>query len=491
MNASPILRLVPLVLAGGLTAAFAAVGPDYQRPETASPAAYKASEWGSWKEGEPMDHLGRGPWWQLFDDPELDRLEALATHSNQELRAAMAAVEQSRAAARIARSEFFPAIDAQPGYRRERFSPNQEPDFGAITANTFRVPLDLSYELDLWGRVRRGFESARAEAESRQAALHTVLLTLQADVAQNYFRLRALDSEIAVVRRTLDLRREQVNIVEGRLEAGLGLELDVARARTELAVAEAELAALERQRGELENAIAILVGQPPPAFRLDPRPDPLGWPEPEPPLIPAGLPSALLERRPDIAGAERQLAADNARIGVARAAFFPVVRLTGSGGFLSADVESLFQWESRVWSIGPSVSLPIFAGGRHRAGLRQSKARYEESVARYRQRILVAFGEVEDALAAIRHLGRQAGAQEDALAHAVRARDLATAGFATGLTDFLSVIDADREALRNERAARQLAGQRRIAAVQLIKALGGGWESPDANLATAPSRSSD
>ncbi|MBX3747242.1 MAG: efflux transporter outer membrane subunit [Verrucomicrobiae bacterium] len=467
-------------MAGALTAASAAVGPDYQRPETPAPAAYKASEWGDWKPGEPMDHLGRGPWWELFNDPELDRLAVLAAGSNQELRAAMATVEQARAAARIARADLLPAVDAQPGFRRERFSPNQEPDFGAITANTFRVPLDLSYELDLWGRVRRGFESARAEAASRQAALHTVLLTLQADVAQNYFRLRALDAEIAVVRRTLDLRREQVGIVDGRLEAGLGPELDVARARTELAVAEVERAALERQRGELENALAILTGQPPPAFRLAPRPDPLGEAEPEPPLVPAGLPSALLERRPDIAEAERQLAADNARIGIARAAFFPVVRLTGSGGFLSADVESLFQWESRVWSIGPSVSLPLFAGGRHRAGLRQSKARFEESVARYRQRILVAFGEVEDALAALRHLAVQADAQSEALAQSLRARDLAQAGFTTGLTDFLSVIDADREALRNERAIRQIAGQRRIAAVQLIKALGGGWENgPD------------
>ncbi|HAV63090.1 MAG TPA: hydrophobe/amphiphile efflux-1 family RND transporter, partial [Verrucomicrobiales bacterium] len=352
-----------------------------------------------------------------------------------------------------------------------------EPDFGAITASTLHVPLDLSYEVDLWGRVRRGFESAQADAAASVAAFHNVSLTLQADVAQNYFALRALDAEIAVVNRTIALRTEQVGIVSNRFDSGLGTELDVARAGTELATAEAELATLRLRRVELENAIAILVGEAPADFRIEPATDGLGDGSAKTPVIPAGLPSDLLERRPDIAEAERQLAAENARIGIAKAAFFPVVRLTGSGGFLSADVESLFNWESRVWSIGPSLSLPLFAGGRNKAGLERARARYEESVARYRQRVLVAFGEVENALAGIHLLGEQAAAQERALQQARRARDLALEGFNVGITGYLDVIDADRAALQNQRASLQLEGQRFIATVQLIKTLGGGWEA--------------
>lgn len=482
------LRFLSLALGLATTPSHAAVGPDYQRPPTETPPAYKAADLGDWKTGEPLDHLPKGPWWQVFSDPELDALEEKARLANQDLRAAFAVLEQARATARVARSEFFPSLDLNPRYGRQRLSPTQEPAFGALTADTFTVPLDLSYEIDLWGRVRRGFEGARADADSRAAALQNVLLTLQADVAQNYFAIRTLDTEIAVLHRTIQLRRDQLRIVSGRLESGIGSELDVARAETELATAESDLAAASRRRNELENALAVLAGESPSTFRLPARfPTPpngtqaddpaLSW-LPSPPTVPAGLPSQLLERRPDIAEAERQLAADNARIGVAKAAFFPVLRLTGSGGFLSADVESLFNWESRVWSLGPSLSLPIFAGGRNRAGLRRSQARFEESVARYRQRILVAFAEVENALAGIRWLDEQAAAQDRAITHSRRARDLALESFTIGLGEYLDVIDADRAALQNQRARTQLAGQRLAATVQLIKALGGGWQTP-------------
>ena len=456
------------LLAGPLT-----VGPDYQRPSSEVPIQYKA-EYGKWKEGRPVDHLPKGNWWEVFGDAELNALEALAVSSNHELKAAFAAVNQARATARIARSEFFPNVDLNPAFRRERFSPNQEPDFGSITANTFRVPLDLSYEIDLWGRVRRGLESARADAAATLAAFHNVMLTLQADVAQNYFRLRALDIEIATLERSVQLRNEQLSIVTTRFETGLGRELDVARARTELATAEAELAAVTRRRVEFENALAILTGQQPSTFRIAAHPE---W-RAQMPLIPAGLPSELLERRPDIAEAERQLAAENARIGVAKAAFFPVLRLTGSGGYLSADVESLFNWESRVWSIGPSLSLPIFAGGRNRANFRRAQARFEEAVARYRQRVLVAFADVENSLAGIQLLSAQGAAQERALASAREARDLAMESFSAGIIEYLDVIDADRAALQTQRASAEIGGQELIAAVQLIKALGGSWAIP-------------
>ena len=461
--------LCQAIVAGPFT-----VGPDYKRPTTDAPVQYKAEEAGTWKIGKPLDHLPKGNWWEIFGDPELNGLESRAMEFNQELRAAFAAVNQARAAARIARSEFFPSLDLNPRYSRERFSPNQEPDFGSITANTFRVPLDLSYEIDLWGRVRRGLESARADAAAMHAAFHNVMLTLQADVAQNYFSLRAIDAEIATLQRNLQLRSEQLSIVTTRFETGLGRELDVVRARTEFATTEAELAAVTRRRVELENALAILTGQQPSTFKISPQQD---WSQ-QVPVIPAGLPSELLERRPDVAEAERQLAAENARIGVAKAAFFPVLRLTGSGGFLSADVENLFNWESRVWSIGPSLSLPIFAGGRNRANLQRARARFEEAVARYRQQVLVAFADVENSLSAIQLLTAQAAAQSRALASAREARDLAMESFSAGIIEYLDVIDADRAALQTQRDSVRIAGQQSVAAVQLIKALGGSWAIP-------------
>jgi multidrug efflux system outer membrane protein len=469
-----ILKLIPL---GALALAGCAVGPNYKRPATDAPASYKAEALGSWKEGQPLDDLPKGSWWEIFADKTLNGLQQRATASNQELKAAIARVDQARATARVARSELLPTLDADPSFTRQRYSPNQIASFGGVTANTFSVPLDLSYEIDLWGRVRRGFESVRAQAQASLAALHNVLLTLHSDVAQNYFALRALDAEIATVSATINLRKEQVQLVRSRFEGGIGNELDVARAETELATTQTEAAALARRRAELENALAILVGENPSDFRLAAlNTVNLEW-HPQPPDVPAGLPSDLLERRPDVAEAERQLASANAQIGMAKAAFFPVLRLTGSGGYLSGEVENLFNWESRVWSIGPSLSRTLFAGGRNLANYRRSQSAYDEAVARYRQRVLVAFGDVENSLSGIRHLGDQAAAQDRAVASARRAAELASERYRSGIVSYLEVVDANREALQAERAGAQLEGQRLIASVQLIKALGGGWDN--------------
>ncbi len=454
-----------------------AVGPNYHQPTTPVPSAYKSTNGlGAWKEAQPLDNVPKGAWWEVFRDDTLNELQRRAEAANQDLKAAVARVDQARATARVARSELFPTVDANPSWTRQRYSPNQIPSFGDLTANTFRVPLDLSYEVDLWGRVRRGFESARADAQASLASLHNVLLTLHSDVAQNYFALRALDAEIATVTGTVNLRKEQVQLVRSRFEGGIGNELDVARAETELASTEAEAASLAKNRAELENALAVLVGENPASFKLAAASgaDATQW-NPPPPDVPSGLPADLLERRPDVAEAERQLAAANARIGVAKAAFFPVLRLTGSGGYVSADVDSLFNWEGRVWSLGPSLSLPIFAGGRNVANYSRSKSAYDESVARYRQQILVAFGDVENSLAGIHHLGEQFAAQNRAVTNARRAAELAGDRFRAGIVSYLEVVDANREALQAERGRAQLAGQRLVASVHLIKALGGGW----------------
>jgi outer membrane protein, multidrug efflux system len=468
------LALLSLGIAGATaTASLLTVGPDYKPPTNSTPEKYKAMELGSWKEGRPLDQVAKGDWWEIFNDEALNRMENEATHHNQNLKAAMARVNEARATARVARGELLPGISLEPSWTRQRFSPNQAPSFGNMTANNFSVPLDLSYEIDLWGRVRRSFESARAEAQASLADYYTVLLTLQSDVAQNYFGLRALDAEIAIVASTGGLRREQVKLVRSRFEGGIGNELDIARAETELASTEAELASLAQRRTELENALAILAGSNPAVFRLPAR-TPNNW-NPVPPVIPAGLPSELLERRPDVSQSERLLASANARIGVAKAAFFPVVTLTASGGYLSGELDNLFKWDSRIWSIGPSVSLPIFAGGRNRANYRRSQAAFEEAVARYRQQVLVAFGDVENSLSGIRHLADRAAAQQRAVTQARRAADLATQRYRSGIVSYIEVIDANRDALQAERAAAALGGQRMITTIQLIKALGGGW----------------
>lgn len=473
-------NLFAAALAGvmaGIALSGCAVGPDYATPPATAPAAYKAAHVGSWKEGQPLDHVPKGAWWEIYGDETLNDLQQRALAANQELKGMVARVEQARASARVARSELLLALDANPGWHRERFSPNQVPNFGSVTPNTFRTPLDLSYEIDLWGRVRRGFESARADAQASLAAFHQVQLTLNSDVAQNYFTLRALDVEMDTVWSTVELRKEEVRLMRSRFEGGIGNELDVARAETELATTQAEAASLSKRRAELENALGILVGENPSSFQLLPALRAEGAPawNPAPPVIPAGLPSGLLERRPDVAEAERQLAAANARIGVAKAAFFPSVRLTGSGGYLSGDMDRLFNWDSRVWSFGPSLSLPLFAGGRNQANYRRARSTYDESVARYRQQILVAFGDVENSLAGIRYLGDQAEAQNRAVGHARRAAELATERYRAGIVSYLEVVDANRAALQTERVQAQLAGQRLTVSVQLIKALGGGW----------------
>jgi NodT family efflux transporter outer membrane factor (OMF) lipoprotein len=455
----------PSAEAGSLT-----VGPDYIPPTNALPAAFRDAP--EWKAATPADDQPKGFWWETFQDPDLDALIRQATTANQSLKAAVARFEQARAASRVTRSQWWPTVNLNPDVRRERFSQNQEPFFGISHATTIRAPLDLSYEIDLWGRVRRSFESARADAQASAADLQNTLLSIQAEVAQNYFNLRAVDRQRRIVKESIELRREARTLLQGRIDAGAGAELDLARADTEVASAEADLVRLDRQRNSLEAALAILTGVALPDFTLAEDTDAAALPP-----VPGALPSELLERRPDVATAERRLAASNARIGMAKAAFFPVLRLTGSAGYASAELDSLFSWDSRIWSLGPSLSLPIFAGGRNRANLARSRSAFEEALALYRQQVLIAFAEVQETLTALKLLATESEAMGRMHAAAHRTFDLARARYDAGVVSYLEVIESQRTVLNVDLELARLVGQRQSSTVQLIKALGGGWST--------------
>ncbi len=460
MKISLILATCSLLLAA---TSVAAVGPDYHRPEVAAPIA--------WKTAAATESLPRGDWWKLFNDATLDGLEARALNANQGLSAAAARVEQARAAAGIARSNYFPSVAARGSVDRVRTSETTDNVFPVTETTLYRGALDASWEIDLFGRVRRLSESAQAEVAASAADWENVRLALTAEVAASYFTVRGLDREIALVADGVGLRRKTFELVNSRRANGAATDFDVARAETELASTEAEVAALANRRAAVQNALAVLLGEAAPGFELSTLTAQLSTP----PAIPAGLPGELLERRPDIAAAESALAAANARIGVAKAAFFPAISLTGSFGYASGDIDQLFKTDSRLWSVGPSLYLPIFQGGRNRANLARSRAAYEENVALFRQRVLVAFREVQDALTATQLLADQAVAQDRAVTAARRAGSLAQTRYDAGFVNYFEVIDAQRTVLAAERAATQLEAQRLANSVGLIKALGGGW----------------
>ncbi len=453
----------------------AAVGPDYVRPAAPAAAAWRDNTDNlGWKAGAPVDAFARGEWWKLFGDPVLDDFEARALAANQDLQAAAARVAEARAATGQARSAYWPQVGVTPSVSRDQASltaPNSLPD---PLATTYRAPLAASWEPDLFGRVRRLNEGARAEADAAASTFESVRLSLAAEVATTYFSLRALDQEAALIADGVALRQRALDLISSRRQSGASTDFDVARAETELASTQAEAAAIARSRAVLQNALAVLVGEPAASFRLSAVSAQL---QANIPAVPAGLPSDLLERRPDVAAAERSLAAANARIGVAKAAFFPAISLTGSAGFASGDIDNLFRTDSRAWSVGPSLYLPIFQGGRNRANLARSKAAYEESVAEFRQSVLVAFREVQDALTGTRLLAEQSAAQDRALEAARRGGTLAQKRYDAGFVNYFEVIDAQRTVLATERASARLTAQRLNNSVALVKALGGGWSA--------------
>jgi len=458
-----------------------AVGPDYKRPvATSIPGAYAGATNG-WKIANPQAQIPKGNWWEIFADVELNELENQASAANQQLKVAVARLDEARAQMDVTRAGLFPNVSASGSYVRQRVSPNTPstitgtPSGTSSTFDDFYVPLSLGYELDAWGRVRRSVESARAQAQASADDLETIRLMIQAEVAVDYFSLRALDAEREVLDSSVEVFTKSLQLTRNLRAGGAVSDLDVAQAQTVLKTTEAQLPGVMLQRAQFEHALALLVGQSASTFRVAEHALSTA-----PPLIPPGLPSELLERRPDISSAERSMAAANASIGVSKAAFFPTIQLNGLAGFESLNSGTLFNWSSRLWAVGPSITLPIFEGGRLRAGLRFSQATYEEMVANYRQSVLTAFSEVEDGLAAQTLLANQYAAESEALVAARKQLEIVNNQYRDGLITYLEVATAESTELNVEFSATQLRGQQLVATVTLVKALGGGWQEASA-----------
>lgn len=485
-NAGGVARIAMRALAGSLLMALVAacsLEPTYKRPDVDTSATFKeapqesATTMGTWKAAEPSEALSRGEWWTVFGDETLNGLESEASAANPDLKAAAARVRQSRASLDAARSAWFPDLNAGFGPTRERLSPASQglPQNANVPPMTlWRAQATVSYEADLFGRVSSNVAAVRADSQQSEALYRSVQLALQADVAATYFSLRELDAEQALYRRTVALREEGVKLVQHRFDEGEVSELDLAQAKNLLATAQAESVGVARQRAAAEHSLAILLGKAPANFSFAEQPL-----APVVARVPPGLPSALLERRPDIAAAERAMAAANARIGLAKSAFFPQLDITGAFGYESARLSDLFLWTSRTFLLGPfagtALTLPLFDGGRRRANLNAAHAQYDEDVERYRSQVLTAFREVEDSLADVRLLDDQIRAQGDAVKAAERAQHLSQTQYREGQVSYLDVLDSERSVLSAQVQASQLAGAQAVSTVNLIRALGGGW----------------
>jgi NodT family efflux transporter outer membrane factor (OMF) lipoprotein len=461
-----------LLVSGVLLFVGCAVGPKYKTPPVAVPPAYK--EIGNWKTAQPDDqHLG-GSWWEIFQDPQLNNLEQQINVSNQNLKAAAAQYQQARAVLRYYRADYYPTVNAAPSATRDSYSKNRPPHsstFSGVTFSDFALPLDLSYQVNAWGRVSRNVESYREQAQASAADLAVVNLSMHADLAVDYFAARSLDAEEKLLRDTVAQYEQALSLNEDRYQGGLASEVDVEQAKTILETTRAQMVDVGVARAQYEHAVAILIGRPPADFTLPPLP--LTTP---PPAIPVGVPSELLERRPDIAASERRVASANAQIGLATVAYYPLVNIEASGGFESGSITTLLQGPSALWSAGSSALVTIFDVGRRRAVSDEAKQGYDYAVASYRETVLAAFQQVEDSLAALRILEHEAGIQARAVEAAQASLALSTTRYEGGVTNYLEVITAQNAALSDEVTAVNILGRRMASAVLLIQALGGGWD---------------
>jgi NodT family efflux transporter outer membrane factor (OMF) lipoprotein len=466
------IRRVPRLWAVAALLALAAcvVGPDYQRPDAPVPEAYK--ETAQWKTARPADGVPRGPWWKIFDDPQLHDLAEQVAISNQTVRAAEAQVRQALALVEIARAGYFPFVTGSAAYTRAQSSSTlaRSALAGDTLTTDYRLPVNLSWEIDLWGRIRRTVEASQDSAQASAADLESARLSAQSALAQAYFQLRTVDAQRDLLAATVAAYQKSLELTRNRYRSGVAGKADVLLAQTQLESTRAQLIDLGVQRAQLEHAVALLIGRPASAFTLAAAAF-----KPAAPAVPVGLPSELLERRPDIAAAERRVAAANAQIGVASAAFFPRLTLNLLAGFESGDIADLLTWPSHFWSLGPALAQTLFAGGSLQALTDQARAAYDGAVASYRQTVLTGFQEVEDNLAALRILEEEALVQEAAVRAARQSLAVATNQYRAGTVSYLNVLIAQTVALANERAAVDIAGRRLTATVLLIKALGGGW----------------
>lgn len=480
MNHSPAVARLFTMLSLGLALSACAIGPDYQRPDLATPAQFKQID--GWTVAAPSDALARGAWWELYGDGELNALVGRLNVSNQNLAASEAQYRQARALVRGARASFYPTLSTSAGVTRagqgggdstlttsDGFSVSGS-NAASISKN-YDLSLNAAWELDIWGKLRRALESSRAEYEASAADLAALKLSLQAELAQNYLQVRVLDDQQRLLDATVAAYARSLKLTENQYNAGIVPRSDVSQALTQLRSTQAQAIDLKWQRAQLEHAIAVLIGVPPSELSVAPRES-----LPALPQIPVALPSQLLERRPDVAAAERRVIAANAEIGVAKAAWYPDLTISASGGYRGSSFADWVSLPNRFWSVGPDLALSLFDGGARSAELERSEAAYDQTVAQYRQAVLDSFREVEDYLVQLRVLEQEALVQQQALEAARESLRLIENQYRAGTVDYNSVVTVQATALSNERSMLTLLGSRLTASVQLIAALGGGWQ---------------
>jgi NodT family efflux transporter outer membrane factor (OMF) lipoprotein len=467
MNNRARLRLAAVLTTAGvlLSSSACMVGPRYQRPGAPASPAFKEELPAGWKDAQPHDEALRGKWWQVYKNPGLDALEDRVSISNQNVLSAEAQFRAAKAAVRVARAGLFPSVTTSPSATRSGGG-------ASGLRRLYTIPLDFVYLIDIWGSIRRGVAANAAIAQATAADLENARLLYQAELAADYFQIEGLDATRQLLDTTVKSYERYVQITQDRFDGGIASMGDVALAQTQLETARAQLVDVGVQRAQFEHAIAVLAGKPPSDLAIPDAPN-----QSPPPVSLVGVPSALLERRPDVASAERQVAAANEQIGIAKAALYPSLTLGASAGLQSSAIADLFTWPSRYWSVGPQLAATLFDAGKRRAQVKVTEAVYDATVANYRQTVLTAFEQVEDSLAQLRILSQEAEIVERAVKAAEQSLQISTDQYRGGLTNYLQVITAQTSTLQNQRTAVDILTRRMVASVSLIQALGGGWDA--------------
>jgi outer membrane protein, multidrug efflux system len=481
---SALIGLAVCALIGGCT-----VGPKYQRATAPVPAKWDVSE--PWRESAPKDGVPKGEWWSAFHDDELSALEKQALDANQTIKLSAAHLEQARASAALQVATQFPTLSTAPSTERQRLSGNRPANsnfqlVSPVSQTNNILPFSVAYEVDLFGRRRRSIEAAQASYQASAADLENVRLVITAELAGDYFTVRQLDTEIGILNRTVETLQKGLQLVDSRHKGGVASGLDVAQEETLLNTTRTQAILLQQQRKQFEDAIAVLIGKPAPDFHLSPEEL-----KAVPLALDAGLPSDLLERRPDVAEGERQMAVANAQIGIARAAYYPSLNLFGNGGWQAADIAKLMNVQSTFWAVGANVAETIFSGGSRRAQVQFAKAGYDASVAAYRDSVLNAFREVQDDVTGLSVLDQANQSQQQAVDAARRTLDIASSRYTGGLVSYLDVVSAQQNLLNNEQELAVIHGQQLVTNVLLIKALGGGWDASSLSAVQVKSKLKD